>query len=48
MVTLWERESDLKASETSGFLKEQLSRLGQFFTTPPVIDQYEINAEVKG
>ena len=47
MVTLWESEADLKASETNGFLKEQLGHLGQFFATPPAIDRYEIDVEVK-
>ncbi len=42
MVTVWQREADLEASETNGFLQTQLTHLSQFFATPPLIDRYEI------
>lgn len=42
MVTVWKSEAELRASESSGFLKEQLAHLSQFFTTAPSVDRYEI------
>jgi heme-degrading monooxygenase HmoA len=46
MVTLWESEADMKASEASGFLKEQLGHLGRFFASPPNIDRFEIMVQL--
>lgn len=43
MVTVWASEADLLASETNGFLKEQLIHLSQFFATPPTVDRYTIS-----
>lgn len=42
MVTVWQGEADLKASETNGFLQEQLLRLSQFFAAAPTVDRYTI------
>ncbi len=46
MVTVWATEADLKASETNGFLKEQIGKLSQFFAAPPSIDRYEIEVSL--
>lgn len=42
MVSVWQREADLYASQNSGFLNRQLAHLTQFFATAPTIDRYEI------
>ncbi len=42
MVTIWQDESDLKASESNNFLKTQLTSLSQFFASAPTVDRYTI------
>jgi len=42
MVTIWQSEADLKASESNGFLKTQLTGLSQFFASTPTVDRYTI------
>jgi heme-degrading monooxygenase HmoA len=42
MVTVWESAAALQASETNGFLREQLTHLSQFFATAPTVMRYEI------
>jgi heme-degrading monooxygenase HmoA len=42
-VGLWETEVDLKASEASGYLQEQLAKFGGVFAAPPVQEAYEVS-----
>jgi len=43
VITLWESEADMKATETSGLLQEVIANLGAFVATPPVIQHYEVS-----
>ena len=36
-ITLWETPVDLKASETSGYLRQQLDKVTPLLSEPPVI-----------
>jgi heme-degrading monooxygenase HmoA len=42
-VGLWETEADLRANEASGYLQEQLAKLGGVVAAPPVRDEYEVS-----
>ncbi len=42
MVTIWQGEAELMTSESSGFLKTQLTGLSQFFASAPLVDRYTI------
>jgi heme-degrading monooxygenase HmoA len=41
-VSLWESEADLKASESSGFFQEQMTKLGAVFAAPPSRDLLKV------
>lgn len=43
VITLWETEADLKATETSGLLQEVVAKLGSYMATPPTIERYEVS-----
>ncbi|MGH2621707.1 MAG: antibiotic biosynthesis monooxygenase family protein [Anaerolineales bacterium] len=43
VLTLWETEADMKATETSGLLQEVLAKFGPYMATPPSIERYEIS-----
>lgn len=43
VFTLWETEADMKATETSGLLKEVIAKFGVFVATPPTIEHYEVS-----
>jgi len=45
-ITLWETPVDLKASETSGYLQQQLSKVAPLLTESPVIGIYEVSIKV--
>lgn len=45
-VSLWETEADMKATEASGFLREQLAKFADFFVGPPILQEsYEVNVQ---
>ncbi|HEY4667607.1 MAG TPA: antibiotic biosynthesis monooxygenase [Anaerolineales bacterium] len=43
VVTLWETEADMKATETSGLLQEVVAKFGDFVATPPAIERFEVS-----
>lgn len=45
-ITLWETEADLKATETSGFFQEQITKFAQVFAGPPTREGYEVSVQV--
>ena len=45
-ITLWATEADMKASETSGYLREQLTKLTDVLATPVVREAYEVAVQV--
>jgi heme-degrading monooxygenase HmoA len=43
LVSLWETEADLAATETdSGFYPQAVARFSSFFTVPPVRETYDV------
>src|SRR5690606_26390317 len=47
-VTQWATESDLMASEMSGYLKEQIAKLAQYFATPVVSELFVVAVASNG
>jgi quinol monooxygenase YgiN len=45
-ISLWQSEAQLSASESSGYLQEQLSQFESIFAAPPVIERYEVSVQV--
>ena len=41
-TTIWKTEKDMLASDKSGYLKEQLEKVADLFTEPPVIEHYDV------
>jgi heme-degrading monooxygenase HmoA len=41
-ITLWETEDDMKASETSGYLQEQIAKFAAVLAAPPTTEHYEV------
>jgi len=44
-ITLWDSEEDAIANEQSGYLQEQVGKLKEFFTAPPVREGYEVSVQ---
>lgn len=44
-VTLWETEADMLAGQNSGYLQEQIAKLGVFMTAPPATENYEVSVQ---
>ena len=42
-ISLWETEADMKASETNGFLQEQLANFAHMFAGPLAQESYEVS-----
>jgi quinol monooxygenase YgiN len=42
IVTLWASEAEMKATETSGYLRTQLAKFSDYFTAPPTRESYEL------
>jgi quinol monooxygenase YgiN len=42
-VSLWEGEDALKASETSGYVREQLAKTTHLLATPPLLATFEVS-----
>lgn len=47
-ITQWATEADLAASETSGYLKEQIAKLASFFATPVVSELFAVTVASNG
>ena len=44
-LTLWETEADMQAAEASGYLREQIAKLGATLATAPVSEHFEVAAQ---
>ena len=44
IVTVWATDADRSASETNGFLREQLAKLAVLVAGPPSVERYEVAA----
>ena len=44
--TLWDSEDEAFANEQSGYYQEQLDKLKDFLTAPPVREGYEVSVQV--
>ena len=42
IVTLWASEAEMKATETSGYLRQQLAKFSSLFISPPTREAYEL------
>jgi heme-degrading monooxygenase HmoA len=42
-ITIWETEKDMVASESSGYLQEQLGKIAALFAAPPTIQHYDVS-----
>ena len=42
-IALWESEEDAIANEKSGYYQEQVDKFKDFFTAPPVREEYEVS-----
>jgi heme-degrading monooxygenase HmoA len=42
-ITVWATEADMRASESSGYLGEQLARIGPALTGETSIEHYEVS-----
>lgn len=47
-VTQWATEADLAASETSGYLREQVAKLTPYFATPVVSELFAVAVASNG
>ena len=41
-TTIWKTEEDMLSSDKSGYLKNQLKKVSNLFTEPPVIEYYNV------
>lgn len=46
MLTLWEREADLRALEASGWFQEEVARFQAVLGAPPSREHYEVSVTV--
>jgi len=42
-TTIWKTEENMTASDTSGYLREQLAKVATLLTEPPVIEHYIVH-----
>ena len=47
-ITQWASEGDLAASETSGYLREQVAKLTPYFATPVVSELFSVAVACNG
>jgi len=45
VITLWETEADMTATETSGLLQEVIAKFSPFVASPPAIEHYEVTLQ---
>jgi heme-degrading monooxygenase HmoA len=43
--TIWDSEGDADANEQSGYYQEQLDKLKDFLTAPPVREGYQVSVQ---
>lgn len=43
-IAIWETEEDMKAGESSSYLREQIARIAHTFASPTVIEGFEVVA----
>jgi len=43
-MSLWETEADRRASETSGYLREQVAKIAPLMGTPHIVEDWEVAA----
>lgn len=46
IVTLWESEAALHATEANGYLRQQLAQFNNLFSAPPTREIYELAVSV--
>ena len=46
VITVWETEADMTATESSGFLQEVIAKFGSLMAAPPTIERYEVGLQV--
>ena len=44
-ISIWDSEEDATANEQSGYYQEQVGKVASFFTSPPVLDGYEVSVQ---
>ncbi len=44
-LSFWATETDLQAADNSGFFKEQIEKVKDLLTGPPVTDMYEVTTD---
>lgn len=42
IVTLWASEAEMKATEETGYLRQQLAKFNDLFVAPPTRESYEL------
>jgi len=45
VMTLWETEADMTATETSGLLQEVISKFAGFVAGPTTLERYEVSLQ---
>ena len=43
VISLWETEADLKASETGGYLREQIAKIAPLLVALPIRETFEVS-----
>ncbi len=41
-IALWDSEADMLAGEASGYLREQIAKVGATLAAPPTTEHYEV------
>ena len=44
-ITFWETETDMRASESSGYLKTQLGKIAAHFVGSPTVEHYQVSVQ---
>ena len=45
-IALWETEDDMKASEKSGYLQEQIAKFAAVLAAPPTTEHFEVAVQM--
>ena len=45
-ISLWETEADMQASETGGYLKEQIAKAAPTFAGPPTSEHFVVSVQI--
>ena len=46
MITLWETRADMMATETDGYLQDQMTKVAHLLAGPPTREHYEVGVQV--